>query len=169
MELYLTAGLPGAHPPMWNVGWDKPIQWLSDLGDPPISCEAANSKDFSQCNFVKDVSALVPAEATHVQIRLKAVAQLTTAPPNGQKEHCLVVAHAYNPLTGELGNHIIHTEFGGDGSDGQTGIGRDVEYVNTWLPIFVVEGVRTICLRVQKRILVSGYVSITATLEGYWI
>ena len=162
-QIYFLTDLPAKHPPFINKGWDKPIQWLNDLGSPPVDCMASDSDLYSQCLFAVDVPATVPAGATRVMIRVKAVAQLPTAPATGQEKDVLVLAHAFNPVNGENGNHLIHCETWGDGSNGQQ-IRRRVCYTEAWLPI--IDG--KVYLRAGKRILVGGFASITVTIEGYF-
>lgn len=164
--LHFLTDLPAKHPPLIHQTWDTgPIAWNpADLGTPPTDGYSPAAATTSQCLFTVDLPETVPPEATRVMLRLKAVAQLPVPNVAGNAEkHVFILAHAYNPNTGENGNHLIHCETWGDYSDG-TKLRRRVSYSEIWLPVY--DG--KIYLRVGKRVINGGWTTITATLEGYY-
>jgi len=166
-QIYFLTDLPAQHPPFINQSWQTgTVNWNpADLGSPPTDCYAPAAATTSQCLFVVDVPETVPPEATRVMLRLKAVAQLPVPNVAGAaNKNVFVLAHAFNPNTGENGNHIIHCEAWGTYSDGDQ-LRRRVCYSEVWLPIY--DG--KVYLRVGKRVLNGGWTGITLTLEGYFM
>lgn len=168
---HLLPGLPAVNSKLvFNSSWDKPIQYLDgDIGTPPTSCASSASELVSHCEFSADLPSFVPAEATYVLVRIKAVAQLMPATTTYERS-VFVLAYAWDPSTNTPSNHLVHTEVWGNASDGQSGMRRDIDYSMAWLP--VVNG--KVYLRTAKRILPlsmpegAAYAALAVTIEGYW-